>query len=188
MHSCLRCSNSTGGVVHEHLLQQVDAVSVQLGDHLAQVLGLPLGKLVPVPQPRNPGPHILAGRSEELEDVEELLELGVAREERLLARELGEDATHGPDVHRRGVVRAAEENLGLYPQAIEHADRALALMIAGDSPNVWSLQLTRAQILWQLDRKSEARSVLTALRERAAAGELDPILAERVEDWAATLR
>jgi hypothetical protein len=87
-------------------------VVVELRDHLVQVLGFPLGKLVPVAQSRDARPDVLPGRAEQLEDVEELLELGVAGEERLLPRELGEDAPDGPDVHRGGVVRAAQQNFG----------------------------------------------------------------------------
>ena len=100
------------GVVNEHLLQEVDAVGVELGDHLREVLGLPLGELVPVTKAGDAGPDILRGRAEQLEDVQELLQLGVAGEQRLLPRQLGEDAPDAPDVDGGGVVGASEENLG----------------------------------------------------------------------------
>ena len=76
-----------------------------------QVLLLPLRELVPVAQARDARPDALAGRAEQLEDVQQLLQLGVAREQRLLARELGEDGAHGPHVHGRGVVAPAQQNL-----------------------------------------------------------------------------
>jgi len=40
-----------------------------------------------------------------------LLQLRVAREQGLLARQLGKDASHRPDVHGGGVVRATQEHL-----------------------------------------------------------------------------
>jgi hypothetical protein len=58
-----------------------------LAPHLCQVLGLPLGELVPVAQLGHAGPHILAGRAQQLEDVQQLLQLAVAGEDGLLRRQ-----------------------------------------------------------------------------------------------------
>ncbi len=67
---------------------------------------------IPVPEATNAGPCTLVRSTKGLEYVEELLELGVARKERLLADHLCKNAPDAPHVDGRGVVSAAEKNLG----------------------------------------------------------------------------
>ncbi len=51
------------------------------------------------------------------EDAEQLVNLGVTVEQRLLGEHLGKDASNGPDVHGPGVASAAQEDLrGAVPQ------------------------------------------------------------------------
>lgn len=45
---------------------------------------MPLRELVPVAQPGHAGPHLLAGRAQQLEDVQQLLQLAVSGEDGLL--------------------------------------------------------------------------------------------------------
>ncbi|KAL7547619.1 hypothetical protein ACHAWF_010900 [Thalassiosira exigua] len=52
------------------------------------------------------------GRAPSLEDLDELVDVGSAREEGQARRHLGEDAPHAPDVDGRGVAGGAEEELG----------------------------------------------------------------------------
>mmetsp|Transcript_56948 Transcript_56948/g.180181 ORF Transcript_56948/g.180181 Transcript_56948/m.180181 type:complete len:344 (+) Transcript_56948:281-1312(+) len=100
------------GVVLHHVLQEGEAVGAEVGDHAGEGLPPPLGKLVPVAEAGDPRPRPLGGRAEQLEDVQELLQLRVAREERGLARHLRKDAPHAPHVHGGGVVGGAEQDLG----------------------------------------------------------------------------
>ena len=44
-----------------------------------------------------------------LENLVDLVDFGFPREERLLGKELAEDATHGPHVHRGGVLLLGRE-------------------------------------------------------------------------------
>ncbi len=52
--------------------------------YTVQVLGMPLGELVPVTQLGHARPKFLTGRAQKLENVPELLQLAVAREDGLL--------------------------------------------------------------------------------------------------------
>ena len=52
--------------------------------HIVQVLRVPLRELVPVAQLGDARPNLLAGRPEQLEDVEQLLQFAVPREDGLL--------------------------------------------------------------------------------------------------------
>lgn len=58
------------------------------------------------------GPDLLVGGSKRTEDAEELVNLAIAREERITCQHLSEDATQTPDVDRSGVVSGAQQNLG----------------------------------------------------------------------------
>mmetsp|Transcript_36645 Transcript_36645/g.90485 ORF Transcript_36645/g.90485 Transcript_36645/m.90485 type:complete len:280 (+) Transcript_36645:895-1734(+) len=139
--------DALGGVVHQHLLQQVDAVRVQLRDHLVQVLLLPLRELVPVAQARHARPQLLVGRAQQLEDVQQLLQLAVAGEQRLLAGQLGEDAPHGPHIDGAGVLRAAQQQLrrAVPPRRHvvrpEHRGGAVPVERRASQPEVANLEL-----------------------------------------------
>jgi len=99
-------------IVDEQLAQKIDTVLIELRDNLGEILRLPLRELVPVAQVGDARPHLLVWRTKELENVKELLKLGIAREERLLASELGKHASDAPHVHRGGVVGSTEQNFG----------------------------------------------------------------------------
>ena len=72
---------------------------------------------MPVLELGDSGPHGLVGSPEHLEDVQQLLNLGLAREHGRLSDELREDAPDGPHVHRGGVQRGSQEDLrGAVPQ------------------------------------------------------------------------
>ena len=56
-------------------------------------------------------PHGLSGRAERLEDLEDRVDLGIAREERGARGHLGEDAANAPEVHGHAVQRDPQEDL-----------------------------------------------------------------------------
>lgn len=101
------------GVVPEHALQQVDAcrVEVEVVDHVLERRGDPVGEaLLVVLQLRDARPVVFVGRAADAEDAVELVDLGVACEERVLGDQLDEDDAHRPHVDRRGVLDRAEED------------------------------------------------------------------------------
>lgn len=105
-------ADSDSRVVGKQLLQEVDAWRVELGDDGGQVLLFPLGEgLLVVAHVLDLGPHLLGGRAEHLEDLEDLVDLRVAGEQGLALRHFGENAPDGPHVDARGVLLAAQEDL-----------------------------------------------------------------------------
>ena len=56
-------------------------------------------------------PVVLVGRTQDLEDFEDLIDLAVSHEERLLLSHLSEDAPSGPEIDSERVVLLAQENL-----------------------------------------------------------------------------
>ena len=75
------------------------------------------------------GADLLPGRgAEDFDDLDELVDAGIAGEERLAEKELGSDAALGPNVNGRGVVGAAKDELGgtVVPRAdVRHIGLAL---------------------------------------------------------------
>ena len=58
-------------------------------------------------------PVSLVGSAQHRADLEDLVDLGVAGEERAEGVELGHDAAHRPDVDRGRIERAAETNISV---------------------------------------------------------------------------
>mmetsp|Transcript_9008 Transcript_9008/g.26205 ORF Transcript_9008/g.26205 Transcript_9008/m.26205 type:complete len:292 (+) Transcript_9008:498-1373(+) len=99
-------------VVAHHLLEQVHAGLLEARHELANVQARPVREgRVPVLQRRAARPDLLVRRAEDAEDLEELVDLRVARQERALRGALGEDRANGPHVHGRRVGLAAHEDL-----------------------------------------------------------------------------
>src|SRR3989338_18728 len=100
-------------VVAEHLAEEINTVAVQHGKLGGEVLGVPLGEHVRVVlEAADAGPEAVhvGGGAEELEDLVELTDFGVAAEEDLAAGELGHDAADGPEIDGGRVVLLAEED------------------------------------------------------------------------------
>mmetsp|Transcript_12080 Transcript_12080/g.30515 ORF Transcript_12080/g.30515 Transcript_12080/m.30515 type:complete len:653 (-) Transcript_12080:267-2225(-) len=144
--------DALAGLVHQHALQQVQAQRVQHGQRAGQRLRAPLGEVVlEVRELAHVGPRGLVGGAQHAEDVEDLVDLAVAGEERAAADHLRKDAADGPDVNGRGVVLGAQEDLGrAVPQRdhqLRHRRRrdaafvALVLRVLPGQPKVAHLEL-----------------------------------------------
>lgn len=57
-------------------------------------------------------PFVVGRCTEDAEDLEDFVDFGVAREERLACAHFGEDAAHGPHVDAGGVGAGAEQDFG----------------------------------------------------------------------------
>mmetsp|Transcript_36102 Transcript_36102/g.93777 ORF Transcript_36102/g.93777 Transcript_36102/m.93777 type:complete len:558 (-) Transcript_36102:101-1774(-) len=123
--------DALAGLVHQHALQQVQAQRVQHGQRAGQRLRAPLGEVVlEVRELAHVGPRGLVGGAQHAEDVEDLVDLAVAGEERAAADHLRKDAADGPDVNRRGVVLGAQEDLG---RAVPQRDHLVGVRAHGDA-------------------------------------------------------
>mmetsp|Transcript_25471 Transcript_25471/g.78404 ORF Transcript_25471/g.78404 Transcript_25471/m.78404 type:complete len:353 (-) Transcript_25471:83-1141(-) len=104
-----------GGGVEEHEVEEIQGggFGVELEEGAVEAQGVPLGEDgFEVGEARDAGPRGLVGRAEDAEDSEQLVDFGIAREERATRSHFSEDAADGPEVDRRGVVLAAEQDLG----------------------------------------------------------------------------
>lgn len=68
------------GVIHKHALHQLNAGWLQAGKCTCHLLCLPVWELMPVSELAHTRPYCLIWSSQELEDVQQLLKLTVARE------------------------------------------------------------------------------------------------------------
>mmetsp|Transcript_15914 Transcript_15914/g.62183 ORF Transcript_15914/g.62183 Transcript_15914/m.62183 type:complete len:368 (-) Transcript_15914:146-1249(-) len=104
--------DALGGVQVQHAAQEVQALLVEAGHGLRPRAALPAREeRVVVGQVLDALPDSVAGRAADLEDLVELVDLRVARKERVQQQQLGEDAADRPDVDRRRVGLHAEEDL-----------------------------------------------------------------------------
>ena len=114
----LLCADASSGVVHEHALQQVQAVLTEnldaiCVDHLVILLPLPLREAaLEVWEGRHTRPVGFGRSAENAEDLEDLVDLGVTREEGLAGSHLGEDAPNGPHVDTGRVLATTKQNFG----------------------------------------------------------------------------
>lgn len=81
---CILGGDSQSGIILQHLPHQVNTLVIQSREDLAELLCSPLRELVPVPELSHTRPLVLTGGAQELEDVQQLLELTVTRENGLL--------------------------------------------------------------------------------------------------------
>jgi len=116
MYRLLR-TNPARRVVHQQCLEQIQPF---LPEHLDAIrihellvhLALPLGETgLEVREGGDAGPLGLGRGAEHAEDLEDLVDLAVAREQGLARRHLREDAPHAPHVDARAVLPAAEQDL-----------------------------------------------------------------------------
>ena len=106
----IAATSGTARVLGEHGVE-AEVVDLLLADEFAHVQGpnvrpLYCGKLLVL---HNAGPGLFVGAAHDPEDFLELLRLVVAAEEDLVDRELGEDASDGPDVDWRRVLVHLEQ-------------------------------------------------------------------------------
>lgn len=122
--------NAAGRVIDEEVVEQVEAHVVQRGDNGGDVGLVPLGERgLEVGEGGDAGPVLLRGRTENAvtvsraegsagdglcvpEDLEDLVNLRVAREQRLAGAHLSKNAANRPHVDAGRVLAAAEQDLG----------------------------------------------------------------------------
>lgn len=111
--------DTTDGVVNESLFEKVKTRFVQTLDLSGEVFAVPLWEsCFVVRKGRNSGPSRIIRGSKDAKDFEDLVDFGVAREERTTGDHLGEDAADGPSVNSGGVLLATQQNFrGPVPQS-----------------------------------------------------------------------
>lgn len=84
------------------------------------------------------------------ENLENLVNLRVAREERLARAHLGKDAADGPHVDARRVLAAAEENLG---GAVPERDDLVGVGAQGDAKGAGETEISELQVAVAVDEQ-----------------------------------
>lgn len=113
MHGGSLGADSVDGVVGEEVVQQVDTLGVERGHDFGELLAVPLGETgLEVGQVDDVRPYGLCRRAERAEDLENLVDLAVAREDGLAVAHFGKDAADRPDVDACAVLFPAEEHFG----------------------------------------------------------------------------
>ncbi len=96
----------------DHALKDVKAIFVHVLSVLAQRNALPLGESrFKVRQLQRSRPVLFVGCALDLEDLENLIDFRIAREERSPLRHLSHDAPYGPYIYRCRVLLLSEEDL-----------------------------------------------------------------------------
>ena len=104
--------DTTIGIVYKHLLEQVETLRAQARYMNTQIFLLELREVRSVAlQVLDAGPLIRRRCSHDLENLDELIFLVLAREQGLPGHNLSEDAANRPNVDRRVVVLRAHENV-----------------------------------------------------------------------------
>jgi len=114
------------GLLLPHLPEQVDALRPQglLQGCLQVGLCLPLGEgLLELGELLDARPHAVVGSALAPEDLEDLVDLAVALEERLPVSHLDHDAACAPDVYAQVLTLLAQQNLGAALPECDHLVR-----------------------------------------------------------------
>ena len=112
MRQCILGRDTPLGVELQELLDQVDPRVAQGAGEPTDLERRPHGEIfVPVLVAGHAWPDVLVGGTQDAEDLEELVDLRVAGEQRSLGGHFCEDRADCPHVHGQRVGLAAEEDL-----------------------------------------------------------------------------
>lgn len=145
----LLSADATSRVVHQHALQKIQAILAKdldtIGvDHLVVLLPLPLGETaLEVREGCNAWPIGLGRSAQDAEDLEDLVNLGVAGEQRLAGGHLGENAADRPHVDTGGVLATTEQNLG---SAVPESDDFVGVSAERDTEGAGKTEISELQV------------------------------------------
>ena len=152
----LLCADASGRVVHQHALQEVQAVLAKhldtiCVDHFVVLLPLPLGETaLEVWERLDARPVGLSGSTQDAEDLEDFIDLGVAGEERLAGGHLGEDAADGPHVDTSGVLATTEKDLRC---AVPESDDFVCVGTERDTECAGQTEISQLQVALLVDEQ-----------------------------------
>lgn len=152
----LLCADTSSGVVHQHALQQIQAVLAKnfdavCVDHLVILLPLPLREAaLEVGEGRDTRPVGFGRSAQNAEDLEDLVDLGVTREKRLTGSHLGEDAANGPHVNTSGVLAATEQNFG---RAVPESDDLVGVSAERNTKGASQTKIGQLQVALLVDEQ-----------------------------------
>lgn len=152
----LLCADTSSGIVHQHAFQQVQAVLAKnldavCVDHLVILLSLPLREAaLEVGEGRDTRPVGFGRSAQNAEDLEDLIDLRVTREERLAGSHLGEDAANGPHVDTSGVLATTEQNFG---RAVPESDDLVGVSAERNTEGASQTEICQLQVAFLVDEQ-----------------------------------
>ena len=152
----LFCADASSGVVNQHALQQIQAVLAEnldtiCVDHLVILLPLPLREAaLEVWEGCHTRPVCLSWSAKNAEDLEDLVDFGVAWEERLAGGHLGEDAANGPHVDTSRVLTTTEQNFG---RAVPESDDLVSVSAERNTECAGQTKIGQLQVAFLVDEQ-----------------------------------
>lgn len=152
----LFCADASSGVVNQHALQQIQAVLAEnldtiCIDHLVILLPLPLREAaLEVWEGCHTRPVGLSWSAKNAEDLEDLVDLGVAWEERFAGGHLGEDAANGPHVDTSGVLTTTEQN---FWRAVPESDDLVSVSAERNTECAGQTKIGQLQVAFLVDEQ-----------------------------------
>ena len=156
MRTSLLRANPPGRIIHEQILQQIHPL---LPNHLQRIrtnqlllrLPLPLGKTtLEIRETRHPGPIRLGRRPQHAENLENLINLAIAREQRFPRRHLGENAADGPHVDAGAVLAATEQDFGA---PVPERDDFVGVGAEGDAEGAGEAEVGEFEVAFFVDEE-----------------------------------
>ena len=112
---------------------------------------LPLGETaLEVREGSDARPVGLSGCAKNAEDLEDLVDLGITREERLACSHLSEDATDGPHVDTSGVLAATEQN---FRSAVPESNDFVGVSAKWDTKGASKTEISQLQVALFVDEQ-----------------------------------
>lgn len=153
---CLLCADTAGGVVNQHAFQEIQAVlaedldAIRI-DHLVVLFPLPFGETaLEVWEGSHARPVGFGGSTEDAEDLEDLINLRVTREERLASSHLSEDAANRPHVDTSRVLATTEQDLGC---AVPESDDFVGVGAERDTKCASQTKIGQLQVAFLVDEQ-----------------------------------
>lgn len=153
---CLLCAHSSGRVEDEETIQQVQTFVAQdldtvCTDELFILFSLPFGETrLEIGEGCHTWPVCLGRCSEHAENLEDLVNLRVAREERLASSHLCEDASDRPHVDTRTVLASTEQDLG---RPVPESDNFVSIGTERDTECAGETKITNLEVAVAVDEE-----------------------------------
>lgn len=142
-------AHTTSWIKHQKRVEQIKALLAQhldtiRVDQLIVLLALPLGEGRLVVWERcHARPILLTRRTEQTENLEDLVNFGVAREEGLAGSHFGEDAADTPHVDAGAVLASAEQDFG---RAVPEGDDLVGICAERDAKGAGKTEVSDFEV------------------------------------------
>ncbi|KAH3668729.1 hypothetical protein OGAPHI_002483 [Ogataea philodendri] len=144
-------TDSSRRVVGQQLLQEVDAVGVQVWHRIGQVLLGPFREArLEVAQIGNVGPDLLGWGSQNTEDLEDLVDLRVSGKQRLAVGHLCKNASNRPHIHACRVLFTTKQDLWT---SVPQSDNLVSVRTQRDAKRSGKTEISNLEVTFLVDQQ-----------------------------------